>query len=272
MPGLFGDIPRHPQSGEKPATFDGLMRDRLADRLSTHVTRDARVMDGDSLGDDLQFYHYVLARECRAVQCDLNASPPKRYSWEDWEYFLKLIGNEENPIRSLGKHTGVQVTTSKNDRSSSSSPGGNKSRNAQSANEHCGTEAKIISADSSVQPGHPSSKEGATKEDSPLHSAKYTSDHLRTNQHHHHKIHHSHTEDFLRSWSWLSKDSPLMSSKSEAEWILDRLSAALERELHRQQCGRRQQPPIGLRDVRKRTEGGTNKSAADGVKQDFGND
>jgi potassium channel subfamily K len=272
MPGLFGDIPRHPQSGEKPATFDGLMRDRLADRLSTHVTRDARAMDGDSLGDDLQFYHYVLARECRAVQCDLNASPPKRYSWEDWEYFLKLIGNEENPICCLGKHTGVHVTTSRSDRSPSSSPDNDKTRNAQSANEHYGTGAKIVSADSTAQHGHSSSKGGATKNDSPLHSGKDTTDHLRTNRHHHHKTHHSHTEDFLRSWSWLSKDSPLMSSKSEAEWILDRLSAALERELHRQQRGRRQQPPIGLRDVHKRTEGGINKSTTEGTKQAIGND
>lgn len=63
-----------------------------------------------------------------------------------------------------------------------------------------------------------------------------------------------------------------MSSKSEAEWILDRLSAALERELHRQQRGRRQQPPIGLRDVRKKLEGGSNTSAADDAKQGPGND
>lgn len=272
MPGLFGDIPRHPQSEEKPATFDGLMRDRLADRLSTHVTRDARVMDGDSLGDDLQFYHYVLARECRAVQCDLNASPPKRYSWEDWEYFLKLIGNEENPICCLGKHTGAQVTPSKSDRSPSSSPDADTTRNAQSTNEHHGTGAKEVSADSTVQSGHSRSQEEVAYKNSSLPPEKKTSHHAQTNKHHNHKAHHSHTEDFLRSWSWLSKDSPLMSSKSEAEWILDRLSAALERELHRQQRGRRQQPPIGLRDVRKKLEGGTNKSAADDAKQGPGND
>ena len=63
-----------------------------------------------------------------------------------------------------------------------------------------------------------------------------------------------------------------MSRKSEAEWILDRLSAALERELERQQRGRRQQPPIGLRDVRKKVERETNESTTDGTKQDLGND
>jgi potassium channel subfamily K len=251
MPGLFGDIPRHPQSGRKPATFDGLMRDRLADRLSAHVTQDARVRDsdGDTLGDDIQFYHYVLARECRVVQCDLSASPPKKYSWEDWEYFLKLIGNEENPISSLGKHHGVRATTSKCDRSSSSSPDGGKTRNAQSASFPQG---------------------GVGDNDGAIRSEKDTSHHSKSDRNH--KSHHSHTEEFLRNWSWLSKDSPLMSRKSEAEWILDRLSAALERELERQQRGRRQQPPIGLRDVRKKVERETNESTTDGTKQDLGND
>lgn len=274
MPGLFGDIPRQPQSGEHPATFDGLMRDRLADRLSAHVTRDARFRDGDSLGDDIQFYHYVLARECRVVQCDLSASPPKKYSWEDWEYFLKLIGNEESPICSLGKHTGVQVTNSMSDRSSSNSPDDEKSRNLQSASEHSDARTQVTTADSPEKTEHSLSHGGIGNHDSSVRSEKDTSDHLPTgqHQHHHHKTHHSHTEDFLRRWSWLSKDSPLMSSKSEAEWILDRLSAALERELHRQQRGRRQQPPIGLRDVRKATEKGTNKNTHDGAKKGLGND
>jgi potassium channel subfamily K len=266
MPGLFGDIPRHPQSGEKPATFDGLMRDRLADRLSSHVTRDARFRDGDSLGDDIQFYHYVLARECRVVQRDLSASPPKRYSWEDWEYFLKLIGNEESPICSLGKHIGTHVTTSMSDRSSSGSPDDGESRNAQPADEHSGSDAKTISADSTVQPGHTSLQGGDDNNDRAIQSEKDMSHHSRTNQCHHHKTHHSHAEEFLRSWSWLSKDSPLMSSVSEAEWILDRLSAALERELHRQQRGRRHRPPIGLRDLRKKIERETVRSSTDGAK------
>jgi potassium channel subfamily K len=272
MPGLFGDIPRHPQSGKKPATFDGLMRDRLADRLSAHVTQDARVRDtdGDTLGDDIQFYHYVLARECRVVQCDLSASPPKKYSWEDWEYFLKLIGNEENPISSLGRHHGVRATTSKSDRSSSSSPDGDNTHNVQPANEKYGTEAKVISAKSTTQPEHSFPQGGVGDNDGAIQSEKDTSHHSKSDRNH--KSHHSHTEEFLRNWSWLSKDSPLMSSKSEAEWILDRLSAALERELERQQRGRRQQPPIGLRDVRKKVERETNESTTDGTKQDLGND
>jgi potassium channel subfamily K len=41
-----------------------------------------------------------------------------------------------------------------------------------------------------------------------------------------------------------------MSEMSETQWILDRLSAALERELNRQMRGYRRKPPVGLKDAR----------------------
>jgi potassium channel subfamily K len=62
-----------------------------------------------------------------------------------------------------------------------------------------------------------------------------------------------------------------LSSGSEAEWILDRLSAALERELDTQRRGHRRQPPIRLRDVRKKKKDESSEDAVD-AKQDFGND
>jgi potassium channel subfamily K len=67
--------------------------------------------------------------------------------------------------------------------------------------------------------------------------------------------------DYLLDWSWLSNASPLMSEKSEAEWILDRLSAALERELNRQRKGLRRKPPISLRDARKPSENKEGRTA-----------
>jgi potassium channel subfamily K len=264
-PGLFGDVPRQPQEKNHQANFENLMRGRLAHRLAVHTTRDARIGDGDSLADDLQFYHYVLARECRVVQRDLSGSPDKKYSWEDWEYFLKLIGSEESPIRSLGKHTAKEATTSTGKDSSATSPDDDASHVTQSASENNGAQTEVLTADSA-----PYSHGGIDNKNSSARSEKDAGDHKRSR--HHHKTHHSHTQDFLRSWSWLSRDSPLMSSKSEAEWILDRLSAALERELYRQQSGRREQPPIGLRDVRKHLEGGTSEDTADDAKQGLGND
>lgn len=57
------------------------------------------------------------------------------------------------------------------------------------------------------------------------------------------------TDDLLSEWSWLSEESPLMSRKSESEWILERLSAALVRELNRQRKGSRRHPPISMKHL-----------------------
>ncbi|EMC98179.1 hypothetical protein BAUCODRAFT_66900 [Baudoinia panamericana UAMH 10762] len=167
-PGLFGD---HEQR----------MLDRLSDRLTKHIEDDESHPDTsvDELQRDMNFYHYVLARECRNLQKDLAASPPKKYAWGEWEYYLKLIGNEGDPQN------------------------------------------------------HP----GQTK--------------LRPNPERREKRRLT-TLD-LQDWSWLSNRSPLMSSKSEAEWILERLAAALERELNRQRKGHRRKPPISMSDLKKRT-------------------
>ena len=69
------------------------------------------------------------------------------------------------------------------------------------------------------------------------------------------------SDDSLSDWSWLSDKSPLMDSKSEAEWIVERLSAALERELNRQRKGYKRPPPISMKDAMRR--GGKGRSSSD---------
>lgn len=60
-------------------------------------------------------------------------------------------------------------------------------------------------------------------------------------------------EDGDLRWSWLGTRSPLMGNKSEAEWLLEKLSAVLERELQRLRSGEagKTRPPISLADVKK---------------------
>ncbi|KAL1301593.1 hypothetical protein AAFC00_005823 [Neodothiora populina] len=66
-------------------------------------------------------------------------------------------------------------------------------------------------------------------------------------------------------WSWLGEKSPLMGHQTETEWILERLSACLEKELRNSRLlhGKRDKrtvPPISLRDLIKRgqaKDGGT---------------
>jgi potassium channel subfamily K len=57
------------------------------------------------------------------------------------------------------------------------------------------------------------------------------------------------TDDPMSEWSWLSEESPLMSRKTESEWILERLSATLVRELNRQRKGHKRQPPISMKHL-----------------------
>ncbi|KAF2397489.1 voltage-gated potassium channel [Trichodelitschia bisporula] len=50
---------------------------------------------GDTLERDIHLYHYVLAREQRTLAKDIHARPPKKYSYSEWAWFLKLIGQDE---------------------------------------------------------------------------------------------------------------------------------------------------------------------------------
>lgn len=75
---------------------------RLATRLERHIEEEElqEALRAESAGDmrerDIHFYHYVLARELRSVHRDLDASPPKKYTWGEWEYYLQLMGNVED--------------------------------------------------------------------------------------------------------------------------------------------------------------------------------
>lgn len=64
-----------------------------------------------------------------------------------------------------------------------------------------------------------------------------------------HRLRRRPTEDPLSDWSWLSEESPLMSSKSESEWILEGLSATLVRELNRQRKGHKRHPPVSMKHL-----------------------
>ena len=55
---------------------------------------------GDKLGENIHEYHYLIAREFRSVMGHLNESPPRKYSFEEWSWFLKLMGEDEGRAES----------------------------------------------------------------------------------------------------------------------------------------------------------------------------
>ncbi|KAI4177172.1 MAG: hypothetical protein LQ343_000654 [Gyalolechia ehrenbergii] len=143
--------------------------DRLAGEVESEELQKAGEAKkrGDQVSKDVHEYHYQLVREFRKVMGHLNQTPPRRYTYEEWAWFLKLMGEDEDNQRS---HRQAPI----NIRSDSRKEGG------------------------------PDMQQGPT-----------------------------HDKEQQRQWSWLGNRSPLMGEVDEPEWVLERLSITLEKELKR---------------------------------------
>lgn len=181
-------------------TIQNRIADRLAEHLEAEELREAAEAqsEGDSLDRDIHFYHFILARECQKLLKDLKESPPKRYQWGEWEYFVKLMANDYD--------------------------------------------AEIMSGQYLVP------------KELRLPETRAQWDKKRENH----------------RWSWLSEKSPLMGYQTETEWLLERLSACLEKEMKDSRMlpkkrKERRQPPISIADmIRAGRIGGHGKGDSDG--------
>ena len=126
---------------------------------------DARAR-GDKLDEDVHMYHFLLIKELRNVLKHLDESPPRKYTYEEWAWFLRLMGEDESSDTS---HRKAPIKVKK----------------------ETGEE--------------PDLRQGQTDD-----------------------------REQFRQWSWVGNRSPLMGDAEEAEWVLERLSATLEKELRRQ--------------------------------------
>ncbi|KAK7731422.1 hypothetical protein SLS57_001361 [Botryosphaeria dothidea] len=167
--------------------------DRLVGHLEDEELAEAEEAgeQGDTLTRDIHFYHYVLAKELRKVMMDTSASPPKQYSYQEWAYYLKLVGQDET---DPDRHRQPPI----------------KPKRHKQRGPDVGAGAGTIKFDG----------------------------------------------EKVYTWSWIGTRSPLMGSKSEAEWILERLSKTLENELRRMRSSdakeRIEPPPISMADLRQR--------------------
>ncbi|KAF2435616.1 voltage-gated potassium channel [Tothia fuscella] len=188
---------------DKKNTPEDHAMDRLAGHLEKEELEEAEEAGkrGDTLERDLHFYHYVLARELRNLMKDIQASPPKEYTYAEWAFFLKLLGQHEEDD---DLH-----------RPALKSQWDDKDQNKQLENV-----------------GKAAGDDG--------------------------ELHH---------WSWLGTRSPLMASKNEANWVMERLASKLESELHRLRSNnpkvKKEKPPISMDDLRKGKNGEGEKSDKD---------
>ncbi|KAF2207355.1 hypothetical protein CERZMDRAFT_115217 [Cercospora zeae-maydis SCOH1-5] len=194
----------------------------MVERLESHVEEEElkALKEAESKGDDIDrdihFYHFVLARELTRVQKDLLADSPVQYSWGEWEFFLLLIGHgsmDENDI-SDDQQTTAHPPRGQNDDSSTTTT---KDRPVMDG---------LVDRD--------------TQRRTKWNTAPTKRGLVKRRQ----------TADPIGNWSWLDEKSPLMSVKSESQWLADKLSATLVRELDRSRKGEQKSPPIGMRHLR----------------------
>ncbi|KAF1975449.1 voltage-gated potassium channel [Bimuria novae-zelandiae CBS 107.79] len=179
-----------------------MMQDRLAEHIEEDELAEADEAGehGDSLERDVHFYHYILAKELRHIMRDVDASPPKQYTYQEWNYYLRLIGQNEN---NASAHRKPRIHEERKP---------------------------------NTQPDLGTADEGEGDK-----------------------------------WSWLGVRSPLMGNASEAEWLLQRISATLEREMLRirDPRARKEPPPISMADLRS-SEGKTGADPEQDLKKDIG--
>ncbi|KAI9697486.1 MAG: Potassium channel [Bogoriella megaspora] len=187
---------RPPQSSQQleSGTTKKSTAEKVSERLSNHLEEkeleeaQQAASHGDVLERDIHFYHYVLAKEIRHMMVDVHASPPVEYSYSEWAYYLKLIGQDEDDS-NFHRSPPIEVQR--------------------------------------------------VEEPDPNQAAK------------------ANGAKTIKKWSWLGNRSPLMGDKSEAQWILERLSMTLESELLRMRSPSRKErmrkPPISMADLVKAT-------------------
>ncbi|KAH8684448.1 potassium channel-like protein [Tricladium varicosporioides] len=118
---------------------------------------------GHELPKERNHYNYILIKEIQSVMKDLDSSPPRKYTFDEWAWYLKLIGEHEGSAETHRRPC-KKPNTQEDEMSGVIGGGG-------------GYDEKV-------------------------------------------------------KWSWVGTRSPLMGNIEESEWILDKLSMTLARQLN----------------------------------------
>lgn len=92
-----GEESKDPEKGS-PEPGTSAATDRMASQFEVDELNeaDAARERGDRLGEDVHHYNYLLVREIRNVMNHVNENPPRQYTYKEWAWFLKLIGEDED--------------------------------------------------------------------------------------------------------------------------------------------------------------------------------
>ena len=168
-PGLLGESKRKDKGEDGPRGKndpESAAQRVEGDRAGAETALAEKQGEGnDELPKTRSHYHVILAKEIGRVMKHLNSSPPRKYTFDEWAWYLKLIGEDES---SAETHRQAK-------------------RKPKADGEGLGAALD-----------GPEGNGGMGKK-----------------------------------WSWVGNRSPLMGNKEESEWVLERLTKTLERELEK---------------------------------------
>ncbi|KAI1482097.1 voltage-gated potassium channel [Daldinia eschscholtzii] len=140
-------------------------------------------------------YHLVLIDEISRVTKHLRHSPPRKYTFKEWAWYLRLIGEDESSAENHRRPERRPPEERRRKRIASRLRGDSTA----SANGEDG-ESNSTSSSTGGNDGDGDGKEASTTAQIP-------------------------------KWSWIGHRSPLLDTREEAEWILDKLEQKLREEL-----------------------------------------
>jgi potassium channel subfamily K len=110
---------------------------------------------GNRLAEDIHHYRHMLVKEIRNLYADLMAAEPKKYTYDEWSYFLGLLGEDEGdskyhrkappnaPTHDLRKRTDESTAVSKEDQETEKDDDAGQMDAAPDNQENNSTEHKI---------------------------------------------------------------------------------------------------------------------------------
>jgi potassium channel subfamily K, other eukaryote len=94
----------------------------LADQLESEEKQDEQEARnrGDKLAEDEHHYRHLLISEMKKMYSYVNTEPPKKFTYDEWAYFLRLLGEDEHDQR-YHRRAPIKVIDRKGDINSDSS-------------------------------------------------------------------------------------------------------------------------------------------------------
>ncbi|CZR52236.1 probable potassium channel [Phialocephala subalpina] len=106
-PGILGETRRRNSSdseSERKNDPESAAQRAAGDRANQETTRAAKQGEkNDELPESRAHYHLILVKEIGKVMKHLHSTPPRKYTFDEWAWYLKLIGEDESSAETHRK-------------------------------------------------------------------------------------------------------------------------------------------------------------------------